>query len=56
MEELRFKVEHCGNCDLCKTRHRAVFGEGNENADILIIGEAPGAQENIKGIPFVGSA
>ena len=46
----------CTKCGLCETRHNVVFGVGNENADILFIGEGPGEQEDLKGEPFVGPA
>lgn len=44
----------CTKCDLCKTRTNVVIGEGNENADIMFIGEAAGKQEDIEGTPFCG--
>jgi len=43
-------------CKLKKTATQAVFGSGNANSDIVFIGEAPGKNEDLKGIPFVGSA
>jgi len=43
-------------CELKKTATQAVFGGGNANSDIVFIGEAPGKNEDIKGIPFVGAA
>ena len=43
-------------CDLHKTRTQTVFGTGNPNADLMFIGEAPGANEDIQGEPFVGRA
>jgi uracil-DNA glycosylase len=43
-------------CPLKDAAHNLVFGKGNPNAEILFIGEAPGEQEDLKGIPFVGSA
>ena len=46
----------CPRCGLCETRHNVVFGVGNENADILFVGEGPGEQEDLKGEPFVGPA
>lgn len=56
MKELREKVESCQKCDLYKDTNNAVFGEGDDNADILLIGEAPGYWEDKKGRPFVGKA
>ena len=56
MAELRATVAACTRCDLHKTRTQTVFGVGNENADWLVIGEAPGAEEDRRGEPFVGRA
>ncbi len=53
---LRERVAACTACDLCKTRTQTVFGVGNTRADWLIIGEAPGAEEDRQGEPFVGRA
>ena len=47
---------NCQECPLSQTRKNFVFGVGNPKADIVFIGEAPGAQEDIQGIPFVGRA
>ena len=55
-EELNNSINDCKNCKLCNNRKNIVFGEGNINADIMIIGEGPGADEDIQGIPFVGKA
>jgi len=46
----------CTRCGLCETRNNVVFGVGNEQADILFVGEGPGEQEDLQGIPFVGPA
>ena len=46
----------CKLCDLHKTREKIVNGHGNPNAEIMFVGEAPGWNENIEGIPFVGKA
>ncbi|MBE6714221.1 MAG: uracil-DNA glycosylase [Ruminococcaceae bacterium] len=46
----------CEKCPLCKTRTKVVIGIGNRNADIMFVGEAPGADEDKQGIPFVGAA
>ncbi|HTI13855.1 MAG TPA: uracil-DNA glycosylase [Dictyobacter sp.] len=54
--EVAVEVSTCANCKLCKTRTRAVPGEGNPNADILFIGEGPGYHEDKQGRPFVGPA
>jgi len=53
---LRERVAACVACDLCKTRTQTVFGVGDTRADWLVIGEAPGADEDRKGEPFVGAA
>lgn len=54
--ELKESCMACRGCGLCDTRHNVVFGVGNENADIMFIGEGPGEQEDLQGIPFVGPA
>lgn len=48
--------EDCERCPLAKTRRRVVFGAGNPHADILLIGEAPGDEEDRLGVPFVGQS
>jgi len=55
-EELKARVAKCTRCDLYKTRTQTVFGVGNQHADLLIVGEAPGANEDKQGEPFVGRA
>jgi len=52
--ELRAACTKCKKCELCSTRTNLVFGAGNENAEVLFIGEGPGEQEDLKGEPFVG--
>ena len=54
--ELRDCVANCTRCELSTSRTNTVFGVGNANADWLIIGEAPGAEEDRRGEPFVGRA
>lgn len=54
--ELRVAVRDCTKCPLHAGRTQTVFGVGNESADWLIIGEAPGAEEDRRGEPFVGRA
>jgi len=49
-------IKDCLNCRLGSTRKNFVFGSGNPNADIMFIGEAPGADEDAQGLPFVGRA
>ena len=55
-EELEDSIQNCQKCKLCQGRHNIVFGEGNKEADIMFIGEGPGADEDAQGIPFVGKA
>ena len=55
-EELEDKIKDCTKCKLCTTRTNIVFGTGNREADIMMIGEGPGADEDRQGIPFVGKA
>jgi DNA polymerase len=55
-EPLRERVAACTACELCKTRTQTVFGVGNTRAEWLIVGEAPGAEEDRQGEPFVGRA
>jgi uracil-DNA glycosylase family 4 len=55
-DDLRDAVAACRACELHRTRTQAVFGVGNESADWLFIGEAPGAEEDRQGEPFVGRA
>ena len=54
--ELKRAVSGCVSCGLHKTRTQTVFGVGDENADWMLIGEAPGAEEDRLGDPFVGQA
>ena len=56
LEELENSIKGCNKCKLCGGRNNIVFGVGNENADIMFIGEGPGADEDAQGIPFVGKA
>ena len=57
LEELRtVEIGICTRCKLHKTRKTIVFGEGNHSADLMLIGEAPGADEDQQGRPFVGRA
>ena len=54
--ELYKEVTDCTKCPLHETRTKAVFGAGNADADLMFVGEAPGANEDKQGLPFVGSA
>ena len=53
---LKTAVATCEACGLCKTRTNTVFGVGDERAEWVIVGEAPGAEEDARGEPFVGQA
>lgn len=53
---LKNQCEQCRRCPLCKTRKNVVFGVGNEKARIMFVGEGPGEQEDIQGLPFVGKS
>lgn len=55
-KELYEKCMQCDGCGLCKTRNSVVFGEGNVKADIMFVGEGPGADEDMLARPFVGRA
>lgn len=55
-EQLEEQAKQCKKCRLCKNRNNVVFGTGNKNARLMFIGEGPGADEDIQGIPFVGKA
>ena len=54
--KLKEKCAGCTSCGLCKTRKNVVFGVGQQNADIMFVGEGPGQQEDEQGEPFVGAA
>ena len=54
--ELYREVSDCARCPLAETRTKTVFGAGNADADLMFVGEAPGAEEDRQGLPFVGRA
>ncbi|KLU04122.1 Uracil-DNA glycosylase, putative family 6 [Rhodopirellula islandica] len=56
LPSLAAAVSQCSACDLCQDATQAVFGEGNPDARIVVIGEQPGDQEDVQGKPFVGPA
>lgn len=56
LSDLKKICNYCKCCPLSETRNTVVFGSGNPNADIILIGEAPGAEEDNSGLPFVGRA
>ncbi len=54
LEEVRTALGDCTRCRLCEGRAQIVFGDGNPEADLMFIGEGPGAEEDRRGLPFVG--
>jgi len=56
LEQLEQNIQGCSLCTLSKERKSIVFGAGNPRADLVLVGEAPGREEDIKGYPFVGEA
>ena len=56
LDALANAVSQCRQCRLCEGRTQTVFGVGNPNADLVFVGEAPGENEDLQGIPFVGRA
>ncbi len=56
LEELDKLINKCTKCPLHKSRINFVFGVGNPNADVMVVGEGPGAEEDLQGEPFVGRA
>lgn len=54
LDELEIKCKNCTKCDLCEGRTNLVFGIGKKDADIMLIGEGPGENEDLQGQPFVG--
>lgn len=56
LDEIKQKCLNCQGCDLAKSRTNVVFSDGVPNHKIMLIGEAPGYWEDVKGIPFVGKA
>lgn len=56
LNDLEEEVNRCRKCDLARSRTNIVFGQGNANAKIVLVGEAPGEQEDKTGQPFIGPA
>ena len=56
MEKLETEIRNCTKCDLAKTRNKVVTGDGNAFANIMLIGEGPGFDEDKTGKPFVGKS
>ena len=55
-DELEESIKNCKKCKLCNGRTNIVFGIGKKDAELMLIGEGPGADEDAQGIPFVGKA
>lgn len=55
-DTIETKIQHCNRCTLGQTRKQAVPGKGSHSAQIMLVAEAPGKQEDLQGIPFVGPA
>jgi len=56
LKALEDKLRNCERCPLCEGRTQVIFGDGNPEADLVFVGEAPGRDEDIQGKPFVGRA
>jgi len=56
LEEVQSELGICKRCELCETRTTIVFGVGNPHAEVMLIGEAPGRQEDLGAEPFIGAA
>ena len=55
-DDLEKSIINCNKCELCNNRNNIVFGQGNKKAQVMFIGEGPGADEDAQGLPFVGKA
>jgi DNA polymerase len=56
LDALAIRASTCRLCALCETRNKVVFGSGNPHAELMFVGEGPGAEEDRRGLPFVGAA
>ncbi|MFE8599719.1 uracil-DNA glycosylase [Archangium violaceum] len=56
LDEIRRELGDCRRCKLCDGRKNIVFGSGNPRAELVFVGEGPGADEDAQGVPFVGAA
>ncbi|HZH16298.1 MAG TPA: uracil-DNA glycosylase [Archangium sp.] len=56
LDEIRRELGDCQRCKLCSGRKNIVFGSGNPRAELVFVGEGPGADEDAQGVPFVGAA
>lgn len=54
IDALRIEAQSCVSCDLHLTRQKVVFGSGSTAAELMVVGEAPGREEDLEGVPFVG--
>ncbi len=56
LDQIRRELGDCQRCKLCSGRKNIVFGSGNPRAELVFVGEGPGADEDVQGVPFVGAA
>lgn len=56
LQALQQECLACRRCGLCETRHSVVFGQGSAHAEVMLVGEGPGANEDEQGLPFVGKS
>ncbi len=56
LEKIREDIGDCTRCKLCEKRNKIVFGDGNARAELMFVGEGPGHDEDVQGLPFVGRA
>ena len=56
LDDFYYAINTCQKCQLGNSRNNFVFGVGDKNADLLLVGEAPGEKEDLEGVPFVGRA
>jgi uracil-DNA glycosylase len=56
LERIRGTIGECTRCQLCRSRNHIVFGDGNPSAELAFVGEGPGHEEDLQGLPFVGRA
>lgn len=56
LQALQQECLACRRCGLCETRHSVVFGQGTAHAEVMLVGEGPGANEDEQGLPFVGKS
>ena len=56
LQALQQECLACRRCGLCETRHSVVFGQGAAHAEVMLVGEGPGANEDEQGLPFVGKS